>query len=124
MVSIASCGFVLLAIEVLGERSAEQSRILQGLITGVGFIGGGAILKSGDSVRGTATAASLWNVGIIGAAVGFGSYDLGLIIALANFSLLVALTPMKGRRGMGAKVGPEPNHAESQSEQRPEVDRD
>ncbi|MGX9984695.1 MgtC/SapB family protein [Methylobacterium fujisawaense] len=99
IVAIASCGFILLAGELLGERTPEQARILQGLITGIGFIGGGAILKGGDNVHGTATAASLWNVGVIGAAVGFGYYDLGLILALCNFLVLALLTPLKfGRR--------------------------
>jgi len=95
IVALASCGFVLLAIEIFGERSTAQARILEGLITGIGFIGGGAILKSGSAVHGTATAASIWNVGVIGAAVGFGFYDLGLILAIANFLLLWILTPLK-----------------------------
>ncbi|HZO54085.1 MAG TPA: MgtC/SapB family protein, partial [Bryobacteraceae bacterium] len=63
LVAIASCGLVIVALRATGTGAAEQSRILQGLITGIGFIGGGAILKTQNSVRGTATAASLWNVG-------------------------------------------------------------
>ncbi|MDO8775489.1 MAG: MgtC/SapB family protein [Burkholderiaceae bacterium] len=47
LVAMAACGFVLVAISVLGATSAGQARILEGLITGVGFIGGGAILKHG-----------------------------------------------------------------------------
>lgn len=98
IVALASCGLVILAIELFGERVPAQARILQGLITGVGFIGGGAILKSGSVVHGTATAASIWNVGVIGAAVGFGFYDLGLILALANFLVLAVFTPLKEKR--------------------------
>ena len=51
IVALASCGFVLLAIEVLGERSIGQARILEGVITGIGFIGGGAILKAGTTTH-------------------------------------------------------------------------
>jgi putative Mg2+ transporter-C (MgtC) family protein len=103
IVAIASCGFILLASEIFGVRTPEQARILQGLITGIGFIGGGAILKGGNNVHGTATAASLWNVGVIGAAVGFGYYDLGLILALCNFLVLALLTPLKrGHRATGS----------------------
>ena len=80
-------------------RSPAQARILPGLITGIGFIGGGAILRSGSTVRGTATAASLWNVGVVGAAVGFGYYDLGLILALANFAVLAVITPLESQGG-------------------------
>src|SRR3954470_7310858 len=67
IVSMASCGYLLL----MGAHAdaAAQSRLLQGLITGIGFIGGGAILKQKATVRGTATAASLWNAAIIGAAI-------------------------------------------------------
>ena len=56
IVGIASCGYIL----ALGSQPdvAAQSRVLQGLITGIGFIGGGAILKEGATVKGTATAAS------------------------------------------------------------------
>ena len=62
IVGMASCGYLL----ALGgnPNSADQSRVLQGLITGIGFVGGGAILKEGASVRGTATAASIWNAGV------------------------------------------------------------
>ncbi len=95
LVAIASCGFVLIAIEVLGRTSQAHSRILQGLITGIGFIGGGAILKQGGRASGTATAASLWNTGIAGAAVGYGYYDIGFVLSLINFLTLRVLSPVK-----------------------------
>ena len=95
IVAMASCGFVVLAIEVLGERSVGQARILEGVITGIGFIGGGAILKSGTTTHGTATAASILNTGVMGAAVGFGFYDIGFILALAIFMVLFALGKLK-----------------------------
>jgi putative Mg2+ transporter-C (MgtC) family protein len=95
IVAMASCGFVVLAIEVLGERSVGQARILEGVITGIGFIGGGAILKAGTATHGTATAASILNTGVVGAAVGFGYYDIGFVLALANFLVLFALGKLK-----------------------------
>lgn len=70
LVALASCGLVLVASRVLGENAQSQARIMQGLITRIGFIGGGAILKDARTVRGTATAASIWNTGVLGAAVG------------------------------------------------------
>src|SRR3989344_509728 len=63
LVAIAACGFVLVGIGVLGRDSMGQARIMEGLITGVGFIGGGAILKQGSKASGTATAASLLATG-------------------------------------------------------------
>ena len=105
IVALASCGFVVLAIEVLGERSLGQARILEGLITGIGFIGGGAILKAGTTTHGTATAASILNTGIVGGAVGFGYYDIGFVLAAANFLVLVTLGRLKpdGNKATGAE---------------------
>lgn len=95
LVAIASCGFVLIAIRILGETSIGQARILEGLITGVGFIGGGAILKQGRHASGTATAASLWATGALGGAVGYGLYDIAAILSLVTFVTLRSLTSMK-----------------------------
>jgi putative Mg2+ transporter-C (MgtC) family protein len=62
-VAVASCAFVLATAESLADHPEGRARIIEGVITGMGFIGGGAILKTGDTVRGTATAASLWATG-------------------------------------------------------------
>ena len=95
LVSMAACGFVMIAIEVLGIESEGQARIMEGLITGIGFIGGGAILKQGDRARGTATAASLWATGAMGAAVGYGQLDIAVILSVVIFVTLVLLPPLK-----------------------------
>lgn len=87
LVAMASCGFVLIALRAVGE-GAQQARIIEGLITGMGFIGGGAILKRASETRGTATAASLWATGAIGAAVGYGLYDIGVVLSVATFATL------------------------------------
>jgi putative Mg2+ transporter-C (MgtC) family protein len=99
LVAVASCGFVQ-ATEGLVHGSPEAtSRIIEGLITGMGFIGGGAILKEGGSVSGTATAASLWATGAIGAAVGLGSYDVAVAVALFTIVTLQFLPPLKSLAG-------------------------
>jgi len=64
-------------------------------MTGIGFIGGGAILKHGLSVRGTATAASVWNTGDIGACVAYGRYEIALVLSLINFLTFRFLTELK-----------------------------
>ena len=95
LVALAACGFVQ-ATEHLTTGSPEaMARIIEGLITGVGFIGGGAILKQNDSVRGTATAASLWATGAVGAAVGIGSYDVAVTLAVFTIATLQFLSPFK-----------------------------
>jgi putative Mg2+ transporter-C (MgtC) family protein len=93
IVGMASCGYLL----ILGTHpdSGDQSRVLQGLITGIGFVGGGAILKDGGTVKGSATAASIWNAGVIGASVALGHFGIAIVLALLNLFTLRALLPIK-----------------------------
>ena len=84
LVAVASCGYMLVGLQVLSTTDAE-SRVIYGIIAGMGFIGGGAILKNKGSVSGTATAASLWNTGAIGIAVAFHRYEIAIVLSLLNF---------------------------------------
>lgn len=108
LVAIASCGFVLVGIAVLGRTNPAQARILEGLITGVGFIGGGAILKKGEKASGTATAASLWATGALGAAVGYGLYDIAIILSVTTFLTLRCSRPLKRVTNGDTKVSESP----------------
>lgn len=101
LVAMAAAGFIQ-ATEALARDSPEAlARIVEGLITGVGFIGGGAIIKHGSSVVGTATAASLWATGAIGAAVGLGNYDIAIVISLFTLLTLWAVPSLKQMIGEG-----------------------
>lgn len=95
LVAIASCGFIQATEGMLRGSPEGNARIVEGLITGIGFIGGGAIVKSGANVRGTATAASLWATGAIGAAVGLGAYDVAFVITIFTIATLRLLVPLK-----------------------------
>jgi putative Mg2+ transporter-C (MgtC) family protein len=95
LVAVASCGFVQAAEGLVGTNPESLARVIEGIITGMGFIGGGAILKVRDSVRGTATAASLWVTGAIGVAVGLGSIDVAVMLTVAAFVTLYVLSPLK-----------------------------
>src|ERR1044072_3790765 len=79
LVSIACCGFVV-APEHLNDDNL--TRVVQGIVGGIGFIGAGAILRQGEAVTGTATAASVLATGAVGVAVGVGAYDAAVIISL------------------------------------------
>ena len=94
LVAVASCAYVLVAVAVVGTETDAHSRVIQGLMTGVGFIGGGAILKEGVNVRGTATAASVWSVGALGAAVGYGRWEIAVLLSVVTFLTLRLLTPV------------------------------
>lgn len=95
LVALATCGIVQATEHILEGHPEGTARIIEGLMTGMGFIGGGAILKTENSVRGTATAASLWATGATGAAVGLGSYDVAVVISLFTFLTLWLLVPFK-----------------------------
>ena len=95
IVAIASCGLAMVGMSFSNPTSDAMSRILQGLVTGIGFVGGGAILRAKHSVSGTSTAASVWNVGILGAAVGFGYWHIAVVLSIVNFLTLQYLTPLK-----------------------------
>ncbi len=93
LVAVAACAYMLTGYGVLGSKDAA-ARVMQGLITGMGFIGGGAILKDGGSVRGTATAASLWGTGAIGLSVASGRLEIAVVVSLVTFFTLRFLKPL------------------------------
>jgi len=95
LVAIAACGFIQAAETVTVGNPEATARIVEGLINGVGFIGGGAILVGKASIRGTATAASLWSTGAIGAAVGLGAYDTAIVLSIATFATLRLMANFK-----------------------------
>lgn len=93
LVAVAACAYMLIGYQVLDSTDAE-ARVIQGLMTGMGFIGGGAILRQGGSVRGTATAASLWATGAIGLAVASHRFEIAFLISIATFLTLRYLKPI------------------------------
>ena len=97
LVAVASCGYVLLASPETLHSADAQSRIIQGMVAGMGFIGGAAIFRGQGTVHGTATAASIWNTGAVGAAVAQERWLLAGTLALMNLFVLRGLLPLKNR---------------------------
>jgi putative Mg2+ transporter-C (MgtC) family protein len=95
LVAMASCGYVMLAMPAYQNSIEAQSRVIQGLVAGIGFIGGGAILKAEGNVHGTATAASIWNTGVVGAAVAEDRFIMAAMLAAMNLFALRVLLPWK-----------------------------
>lgn len=60
LVSIGSCIFILVSLEFEGQPHVDLTRVLSQVVTGIGFIGAGAIIHHGTSVRGLTTAATIW----------------------------------------------------------------
>jgi putative Mg2+ transporter-C (MgtC) family protein len=103
LVAMASCGYVLLAMP--GHQSFDaQSRIIQGLVAGMGFIGAGAIIRAGPRVHGTAAAASIWNMGVLGALVAQDRFVMAAVLAAMNFAGLRLLLPIKQKMDTRGKT--------------------
>lgn len=84
LVSMAACGFTMLGMTMFEDPRAQAS-IISGVVTGIGFIGGGAILKSAKNVSGTSTAAAIWSTGAVGIAVGLGRLEIALSLSAMTF---------------------------------------
>ncbi len=95
LVAIASCGFVQAVETLTADDPAAMARVLEGVIAGIGFLGGGAILQQRGSVKGTATAASLWVTGAIGLSAGLARYDVALMLAIFTMGTLWLMRPLK-----------------------------
>ncbi|MGJ8695092.1 MAG: MgtC/SapB family protein [Verrucomicrobiaceae bacterium] len=100
LVAAGACAYTWIGVSVIGPIDAPDAsaRVVAGLLTGIGFLGGGAILKSDREVQGTASAAAIWITGAIGCAVAF---DLWLLSAtLSMLSLAVFLFLGKVKKGI------------------------
>src|SRR5690348_16593873 len=81
LVCLGSTLFVLLTshAQIFGGTSLDPTRIIHGVVTGVGFLGAGSILRQEGYVHGLTTAASIWMVAAIGTAVGVHAYLLACV---------------------------------------------
>ena len=95
LVCLGSCVFTILSIyafpaAVIGSHG-DPARISAQILTGIGFIGGGTVLRQGSTIVGLTSAATLWMVAAIGMACGTGMLDVALIATLFSFSVLVLI---------------------------------
>lgn len=84
LVAIACCAFMLVGMDVY-EGSDAEARVMYGIITGMGFIGGGSIVKRSGQADGTATAAGLWLTGALGISVAYNRYEVAIVLSLIGF---------------------------------------
>lgn len=91
LVSLGACLFTITGLSFIGDGE-NLSRIIQGIVTGIGFIGAGIIFQEKDKVKGLTTAAEIWSLSSIGILVGLGNY---LVAAIATGLILIILVPFK-----------------------------
>ncbi len=101
LVSVGSALIMLISLYGMPER-ADPSRIASNVVTGVGFLGAGTILRNGNTIKGLTTAASLWVCAGIGLAVGSGYYFGGIVTALIVLISLVVLSKVEKNYLRGA----------------------
>ncbi|MEO7084533.1 MAG: MgtC/SapB family protein [Gemmatimonadaceae bacterium] len=96
LICIGSAFFTLVSVELAGP-GGDPTRIIGQIVTGIGFLGAGAILHGGGSVNGLTTAATVWVVAAIGVAVGVGAYIEALGATILVMAVLVGLRPLELR---------------------------
>jgi putative Mg2+ transporter-C (MgtC) family protein len=114
LVTIASCAFMLVAMDVY-QGSEAEARVMYGVITGIGFIGGGAIVRESGRVGGTATAAGIWITGAIGVSVAYSNYEIAIILSAFSFVIFQFFTYLKKPKGKINKMTDQPGENPSTS---------
>lgn len=95
LIALGSALFSILSIE-LGASASSPDRIAAQVVSGIGFLGAGAILRSGENVHGLTTAATIWVNAAIGMAAGLGAYSVAAGGATLTLVVLALLPVMEG----------------------------
>lgn len=102
LVSIGSCVFLLLGLEILAHPNdpstrIDPTRIIEGIIGGIGFLGAGSIIRSGGDVRGLTTGAAIWSSGAVGVCCGAGKFSIALMLTAAILFTLFVVGALEHR---------------------------
>jgi putative Mg2+ transporter-C (MgtC) family protein len=96
LIGIGSAVFTILSLAFAQGGAGSADRLAAQVVTGIGFLGAGAILRSGLSVHGLTTAATIWVVAAIGMAVGAGSAGVAIGTTVVTLVVLAVLPPIEG----------------------------
>lgn len=111
-VALGACVCALISMHV--TTGSNPHVIAAGVITGVGFLGAGVIMREQGSIVGLTTAATLWATASVGLAIGYGMYMLGMLVSFIVFGLL-AVHHVPGWRRLKKQEGAQPAPPESES---------
>ena len=103
LIAVGSALFTTISFRI-GAVSATPDRIAAQIVTGIGFLGAGAIMRSGLSVQGMTTAATIWVNAAIGMAAGAGEYAMATVATTITMLVLVALPPIEAFFARRSKV--------------------
>lgn len=108
LISMGACLAMLLSIyvpqEYMGLKNGDPGRIAAQVITGIGFLGGGAMIQQKGAVRGLTTAAGIWITAIIGMAVGVGMYLASVVCTFLIFLVIVGFNRFEYRIRIGQEM--------------------
>lgn len=119
VICVASALFTILSIEafpVIGDAPRDTARVAAQIVSGVGFLGAGALIRDSSGVKGLTTAAEIWLMAAIGMAVGAGAYAAAVFTTVFIAALLFGLRPVSAWLASKARVPPR----EGSGEVRPE----
>lgn len=113
LVALGSATFVLLAFEAgaktihdFGGMGFDPTRVLQGVVGGIGFLGAGSIIQARGQVSGVTTAASVWMAGALGAAAGVGAYSVLAVATVCSVIILSSLSWLERAVRKNPSLGP------------------
>ena len=95
LITIGSALFTLMSIELTDGRTGDTSRVAAQIVTGIGFLGAGAIMRTNGGIQGLTTAATIWVNAAVGVAAGGGEYHLAVIATLITLAVLLVLQPIE-----------------------------
>jgi putative Mg2+ transporter-C (MgtC) family protein len=95
LIAIGAALFTVMSIDLSASAGGDPTRVASQIVTGIGFLGAGAIMRTGVGIRGLTTASMIWVNAAIGVAVGGGEYRLAIIATGVTLLVLVVLTPVE-----------------------------
>jgi putative Mg2+ transporter-C (MgtC) family protein len=106
LIAVGAALFTLMSAELAeGIFGADPTRLTAQIVTGIGFLGAGAIIRTGGSVQGLTTAATVWVNAAIGVAAGGGRYILAIGATALTIVILLALTQIEKVMARGVPGG-------------------
>jgi putative Mg2+ transporter-C (MgtC) family protein len=97
ILTLGACLAMILSINVSALRNSDPTRLAAQVISGIGFLGAGAILRFGFNIKGLTTAASLWTMAVVGLAIGYGYFLAGIVTTGLMMLILTVINMIENR---------------------------
>jgi putative Mg2+ transporter-C (MgtC) family protein len=112
LIAIGSALFTLMSFELADGPGADPGRVAAQIVTGIGFLGAGAIIRTDSGIYGLTTAATIWVNAAVGVAAGGGETNLAIIATAVTLAVLMVLHPIElalDRRAQRSGASPPPD---------------